>query len=223
MQRRFGFVLDPRFVGYFIFSKSIFYFLASPRRYVFAIIHSIRFHPIFPSIKWSYSCFEDLPLPLRVRCAFRNKVDTLSAEVFPTFLSTRPPTFFGRTSISARMCRKRFALSLLQAQLYGSHYTWKEEAIYFALSFFLSGQGGQCFWSFSATNSPGQSFKNYVNGLNSTLFKTMQFVRTTTEATENMKATLTRETTRNILSKFVLLPSSNRTLCNRWKFQISHI
>ena len=72
MQRRVGFVLKPYLVGYFFCSNRVFYILVSPRGYFLAIVrHTESFPPAYPSSRWSYSCFEQQPLHLRVFCAFR--------------------------------------------------------------------------------------------------------------------------------------------------------
>ena len=72
MERRVGFVLKPYLVGYFLCSNRVFYILVPPKGYFFAVIrHNESFPSAYPSSSWSYNCFEQQPLHLRLFCAFR--------------------------------------------------------------------------------------------------------------------------------------------------------
>ena len=62
------------YVGFFLFLHSIFHLLVPPRGCFFAIIRHYDLFPTkepSPSSRWSYRCFEQPPLHLSVRCAFR--------------------------------------------------------------------------------------------------------------------------------------------------------
>jgi len=72
IQRKFNFVLNPCFLGYLLCSDSVLRLLVPPRDYFFAIIcHTESFLSAHLISWWSYSCFEEPPLHLRVHCAFR--------------------------------------------------------------------------------------------------------------------------------------------------------
>jgi len=82
MQRRFGFVLNPCLVSYFLCSNGIFHLMVSPRRHFFAVVHHTKsFSSAYPSSRWNYSCHSPLR-PLCIPRALRTRKITLCAKVF---------------------------------------------------------------------------------------------------------------------------------------------
>jgi len=72
LQRWFGFVLRTVLVDYFLCSKSTFHLFVPPRSSFFASIrHTDSFLSKQPGSKWSYSCFQQLPLHLLILCEFQ--------------------------------------------------------------------------------------------------------------------------------------------------------
>jgi len=106
MQRRVGFVLKPCFIGPFFCLNSKLHLFVSSRGYFFAIIRYIDSFPsAYPSSRWSYSHFEQLPLHFRVRAFSEHEVYALGKGLFYIFVRQDLPLYSVGSPAPACLCR----------------------------------------------------------------------------------------------------------------------
>ena len=113
MQRRDSFVLKPCLASNFLCLDSIFHHLVPQSSYFAIICHTEWFPCTWLSRRWSYGCFEQLPIHLRVCCAFQLLSEQGRCVVYN----------HGKALLRAHLWRRDVALSLLQLQLRGNHFS----------------------------------------------------------------------------------------------------